>query len=99
MKHLKSAILSASLLLPLAYPLPGLALDALTYQQALRLCAAGYDYGCAVAYQYQAEVLRQYSGSGGGSPADAWVSPSELTHGGVRGVRPGALTTYDFIRD
>lgn len=98
MKRLKSVIFSASLLLPLAYPLHGLALDALTYQQALRLCAAGYDYGCSVAYQYQAEVSRQYSGGGGGSPADAWVDPSELTHGGVRGVRPGVLTTSDFLR-
>ena len=98
MKRLKSAIVSASLLLPLACPMPSLALDALTYQQALSLCAAGYDYGCAVAYQYQAEVLRQYSGTGGGSPADAWVSPSELTHGGLTGVRPGALSTYDFVR-
>lgn len=34
----------------------------------------------------------------GGSPADRWVSPEELTHGGLRGVRPGILSTYDFIR-
>ena len=98
MKRLKFAIFFASLLLPLTYPLHGHALEALTYQQALRLCAAGYDYGCSVAYQYQAEVLRPYSGMGGGSPADAWVSPNELTQGGLRGVRPGALSTYDFIR-
>ncbi|MEA3412440.1 MAG: hypothetical protein U9R74_13010 [Pseudomonadota bacterium] len=36
--------------------------------------------------------------SGGGSPADRWVSPEELTHGGLRGVRPGVLSTYDFVR-
>jgi len=35
---------------------------------------------------------------GGGSPADRWVSPDELSHGGLRGVRPGPLTTYDFVR-
>ncbi|WP_152486094.1 hypothetical protein [Methylohalobius crimeensis] len=34
----------------------------------------------------------------GGSPADRWVSPEELTHGGLRGVRPGPLSTYDFVR-
>ncbi len=98
MKMLKPAILSASLLVPLASPVPGFALDALTYQQALRLCAAGYSYGCSVAYQYQAAALRQYSGSSGGSPADAWVSPGEISRGGVDGVRPGVLSTYDFIR-
>ncbi|MCH9672030.1 MAG: hypothetical protein K0U93_11340 [Gammaproteobacteria bacterium] len=32
------------------------------------------------------------------SPADRWVSPRELRQGGLRGVRPGPLTTYDFIR-
>ena len=98
MKRPKSSIISACLLLPLVYPLHGHALNALTYQQALRLCAAGYDDGCAVAYQYQAKVLRQYSGGGGASPADAWVSPNELTQGGLRGVRPGVLSTYDFVR-
>ncbi|MEM7253536.1 MAG: hypothetical protein AAF493_19140 [Pseudomonadota bacterium] len=33
-----------------------------------------------------------------GSPADRWVGRDELRRGGVRGVRPGPLTTYDFIR-
>lgn len=37
--------------------------------------------------------------NGGGSPADRWVGPEEITQGGLRGVRPGPLTTYDFVRD
>ena len=37
-------------------------------------------------------------GGGSGSPADRWVGADELNRGGLRGVRPGPLSTYDFVR-
>jgi len=98
MRLLQSAALSATLLVPLAYPPPGFTWNSLTYQQALAQCANGNDYACSVAYQYVVDAARQYSGAGGGSPADAWVSPDELSRGGLHGVRPGPLSTYDLVR-
>lgn len=76
-----------------------LAWSSLTYQQALNMCANGYQQACAVALQYERNARQQtYNGRYRGSPADAWVSPQELQQGGVRGSRPGVFSTYDFVR-
>jgi hypothetical protein len=91
MKGLKLAAVSAVFLIPFTYPSSAISLNALTYQQAVSMCQMGDPRACAVANAYR-------SGSWGGSPADQWVSPEELQHGGLRGVRPGPLSTYDFIR-
>lgn len=87
-------VLAGMVGLPAAAP----AWNALSYEQALALCANGYQEGCNIAYQYAASALQQGYGSGygdygGGSPADAWLSPGE-----VQQVRPGPLSTYDFLR-
>ena len=88
------AVVSAVSLVPFSFPLSALAWDALTCQQAVQGCAAWGDLrACAVVQQCQAEATGQ-----GGSPADRWVSPQELQQGGLRGVRPGPLSTYDFIK-
>jgi hypothetical protein len=95
MKGLKFALVSAILLFPFAYPRSALAWDALTYQEAVLMCSMGNSRACSVMYAYQAMAR---AGRFGGSPADRWVSPGELGQGGVRGVRPGPLSTYDFVR-
>lgn len=95
------ALISVSIAAPRA-----LAWHAPTYQQAVAYCLQGDAYACSVvqAYQqsavgYQGGFQGGYGGGyGGGSPADAWVAPEELTRGGINGVRPGPLTTYDFVR-
>lgn len=94
-----------SLVFGISAPPAALAWSSLTYQQALNLCANGYQQACAVAIQYEQNALQQiysggYGGYGGygGSPADAWVSPQELQQGGMRGSRPGVFSTYDFVR-
>jgi hypothetical protein len=83
----------ATFLIPFTYSHSALAWDALTYQQAVQGCAWGYVRACAVMQQYQAAAAGRR-----GSPADRWVSPAEIGQGGLRGVRPGPLTTYDFVR-
>lgn len=90
---------AASLVSSLIAPSAAVAWSSLTYQQALNLCANGYQQACAVAVQYEQNARQQiYNGRYGGSPADAWVSPQELQRGGVRGSRPGVFSTYDFVR-
>jgi len=88
------AVVSAVSLTPFAFPHGALAWDALTCQQAYQACYLGNPRGCGVARQCQALM----AGQGGGSPADRWVGADELQHEGMRGVRPGPLTTYDFVR-
>jgi hypothetical protein len=95
MKGLKFAVVSAIFVLPFACPRDAFSWDALTYQEAARLCVLGNSYACKVMTAYQAAIAR--SGSGG-SPADRWVGSGELTRGGLRGVRRGPLSTYDFVR-
>lgn len=97
MKLLKSVVTLAILLVTCAFPLRGFAWNASTYQQAVAMCARGNDYACRVMYQYQRDAGQNYGG-GAGSPADRWVSPEETGQGGVRGVRPGPLSTYDFLK-
>ena len=92
MRGLKFALVSTILLIPFTYPRSALSLDALTYQQAVLGCSMGYIRGCNVMYAYQAMAR-----SGGGSPADRWVGSDELRRGGLRGVRPGILSTRDFL--
>jgi hypothetical protein len=87
------AVVSAVTLTPFAFPHGALAWDALTCQEAYQACSLGDALGCDVAQQCQALM----TGPGGGSPADRWVGPDELQHGGIRGVRRGPLTTYDFV--
>ena len=90
---LKFAAVSAILLLPLTYAQSARAWGSLTYQEAFWLCNMGNPQACAVAIAYMAAMA-----GAGGSPADRWVSPGELRQGGLRGVRPGVLSTYDFVR-
>ena len=92
-KGLKLAAVSAIFLFPLAYPHSALARTYLNYQEAVWLCNICNPQACAVVIAYMAAM----AGSGG-SPADRWVSPGELRQGGLRGVRPGVLSTYDFVR-
>jgi hypothetical protein len=87
-KGLAIAAVSAIFLLPFTYPRSAHSLDALTYQQAVQLCYMGYPRGCQVMNAYRAPARGP-----SGSPADRWVSPGETQR-----VRPGPLTTYDFIR-
>jgi hypothetical protein len=76
----------------------------MTYQEALVWCSQGYQNACTIALQYELEAHKQihpaYQGwdIGSGSPADNWVGPEELYQGGVRGVRPGPMSTIDFLR-
>jgi hypothetical protein len=94
MKGLKFAVVSAIFLFPLTYPRSALSWTSLTYQEAVWMCNMGYRQACDIMYAY--EMAR--SGRSGGGPADRWVSPEELRQPGLRGVRPGPLSTYDFIR-
>jgi hypothetical protein len=84
-KGLKVAAVSAIFLVPFTYPRSALSLDALTYQQAVQLCSMGYPRAC--------QVMNAYRAGPSGSPADRLVSPVETQR-----VRPGPLSTYDFIR-
>ena len=81
-------VVSATFLIPSTYPLSATAWNALSYQEAVQRCAWGDLWACAVAQEYQAQAARPP-----GSPADRWVCPQEL-----RNVRPGPLSTYDFVR-
>ena len=91
MKGLKFAVVSAIFLFPFTYPPSALAWNSLTYQEAVWMCGMGNRHACDVMYAY--EMARS-----GGSPADGWGSREELGQGGLRGVRRGPLSTYDFIR-
>jgi hypothetical protein len=95
-KGLKFAVVSAIFLLPFTYPRSALSWDSLTYQEAVWMCNMGYPRACDVVYAYRAGMASY--GRPGGSPADRWVSPQELQQGGLRGVRRGPLSTYDFVR-
>jgi hypothetical protein len=85
---LRFVIVSAICMVPFTFPLSAMAWNALSYQEAVARCAWGDLWACAVARQYQEQAARP-----AGSPADRWVSPQELPN-----VRPGPLTTYDFVR-
>jgi hypothetical protein len=95
MRGLRFALVSAIFLVPFTFPRSALSLDALTYQEAVVGCYRGYVRACEVMNAYQAMARGRL---GGGSPADRWVGSDELRHGGLRGVRPGVLSTYDFVR-
>jgi hypothetical protein len=95
-KGLKFAVVSVIFLFPFTSPHSALSWESLTYQEAVRMCDMGFSRACDVMYAYMAEIAG--SGRSDGSPADRWVSPEELQQGGLRGVRPGPLSTYDFIR-
>ena len=84
MKGLKFAVVSAIFLFPFTYPRSALSWEALTYQEAVRMCEMGYRRGC--------EVMNAYRRPSG-SPADAWVRPGE-----VQRERRGPLSTSDFLR-
>jgi hypothetical protein len=90
--NLRFAAVSAICLVPFTYPLSAKAWDALSYQQAIQMCAWGDPRGCAVAQQYEYQYqARQQAPVQSGSPANRWVSPEELGS-----VRSGPHSTWDL---